>query len=124
MEDQQENQTRFFGSLSTASFSLQAAKEMAKSPPRGQSKCCHFDFSWMLNSKCSAKQRISLQLIPPITPHHRLKASNILPSGDGFLAKGEIGHSFMDTRGMRQGPQRSGGDLCTVSKDQKLQQGC
>lgn len=78
--------TRFFGSI-TAAFSLQAGKEMAKSPPCGQSKSCHFDFSWMHNSKWSAKERVSLQLILPITPHHWIKAPGILRSQNGFLAK-------------------------------------
>lgn len=70
---------------------------MAKSPPRGWSKSCHCDFSWMRNTKSSAKCRASLQLIPPTTLHHSIKASDNLPNDDDFLDKREIGHSLVDT---------------------------
>lgn len=57
----------------------------------------------MGSSKCSAKHRASLQLIPPTTLHHWIKAADTLTAADRFLAKGEIGPSTMDSSRTKTG---------------------
>jgi len=97
MGEWQENQTSFCGSCYSP-FLPASSKKIAKSSPCGQNKSCHFDFSWMHNSKCSAKCRASLQLIPPTTLHCCRKAADILPNDNDFLATRKIGRSLVDTR--------------------------